>query len=464
MHPHLLFLLVYSAGLVALGAGIGSLVRGPRDFFVAGRALSPALLFATMLAANIGAGSTVGAASLGYREGLGAWWWNGSAGAGSLLLAWWIGPRIWREAKQREYLTVGDFIEAHYGRAARVLMASLLWAGTLVILAAQLIGVASILHTVAGAPRAAGAALGGLVIVSYFVAGGLLSSAWVNLAQLVVLLGGFVVATPMAVAAAGGLSTVMRPTTISSSSEWTQFGGTALPLLALLVPAFMVSPGLLQKVYGARDERTVRVGVAGNGVALMLFAVLPPLLGMVARVKHPGLASPDLALPMVLVHELPPAVGALALAAVFSAEVSSADAVLFMLATSLSQDLYRRFVRPEATDRQVLAVARSTALAAGLGGIALAVVIPTVIAALTVFYGLLTVLLFVPVLAALHVRRAGPPQALASMLAGTCVLVMVHLGTGGAGFWGWRPEVLGLWTAALAFGLVLAARWSVTRD
>ena len=37
---------------------------------------------------------------------------------------------------------------------------------------------------------------------------------------------------------------------------------------------------------------------------------------------------------------LPPAVGALALAAVFSAEISTADAVLFMLATSGSRDLY----------------------------------------------------------------------------------------------------------------------------
>ena len=51
--------------------------------------------------------------------------------------------------------------------------------------------------------------------------------------------------------------------------------------------------------------------------------------------------------------------GALGLAAVFSAEVSAADAVLFMLATSLSQDLYKRFVNPAATDRQVLTVARA---------------------------------------------------------------------------------------------------------
>jgi SSS family solute:Na+ symporter len=276
MKTHLVLLLAYSVGLVVLGAWVGRRVRGPRDFFVAGRALPAMLLFATMLAANIGAGSTVGAAGLGYRQGLSAWWWNGSAGIGSLLLALWIGPRIWQEAKRREYLTVGDFIEAHYGRSTRALTSALLWLGTLVILAAQLIGVASILHVVADVRRPVGAALGGVVMVSYFVAGGLLSSAWVNLAQLIVLLAGFLVATPLAVAAAGGTGAILdAPALPPDFFSFTGPDGSAVLLLALLGPAFMVSPGLLQKVFGAVDARAVRIGVAANAAALMCFGLLP---------------------------------------------------------------------------------------------------------------------------------------------------------------------------------------------
>ena len=72
----------WTIGLLALGLVIGRQVKGARDFFVAGRALGPGLLFSTLLAANIGAGSTVGATALGYRDGLAAWWWVGSAAAG----------------------------------------------------------------------------------------------------------------------------------------------------------------------------------------------------------------------------------------------------------------------------------------------------------------------------------------------------------------------------------------------
>ena len=118
----------------------------------------------------------------------------------------------------------------------------------------------------------------------------------------------------------------------------------------LLGPAFIVSPGLLQKIYGARDDRAVRLGVGLNALGLALYAGVPALMGIIARVQFPQLASAQLALPTLLMYGVPAAVGALGLAAVFSAELSAADAVLFMLTTSLSQDFYKRFVNPAADD------------------------------------------------------------------------------------------------------------------
>ena len=180
----------------------------------------------------------------------------------------------------------------------------------------------------------------------------------------------------------------------------------------------MISPGLLQKIYGARDDRAVRIGVATNGVLLLLFAFVPVILGMVARALHPDLPNHELALPTLLVRDLPPVVGALGLAAVFSTEVNTADAILFMLSTSLSQDLYRGYVKPEATDDEVLRVARMAAVAGGTLGVLLAVVSPSVIGALSIFYTLLGVCLFVPMIAGLYVRRAGAPEALAAIAGG----------------------------------------------
>ncbi len=460
MNVHLWLLIGYSVALVALGLWISRLVRSSADFFVAGRSLSAPLLFSTVLAANIGAGTTIGAAGVGYRDGISAWWWNGAAAIGSIGLALLVGPAIWRLASKHNLYTAGDYLELRYGRAVRGVITTLIWFGTLAILAGQLIGGAAILTVVAGVPRWAGIVVSAVVMTVYFMAGGLLASAWVNGVQLIVIFGGFAIAVPVALANAGGFAALTAapgvPPTFSdffysagARSGWT--------FLLLLGPAFVISPGLLQKAYGATSDRAIRVGVSAQAVAQGIFAFLPPLLGMVGRVTHPGLTDLNVVLPTVLIEQLPVALGALALAAVYSAEVSTCDAILFMLATSLSQDLYKRFVRPGASDADLLRVARAASVAGGVGGVLLALQLPTVIDALAIFYTLLGVSLFVPIVAGLYTRRPGTPEALGSILAGI----------GGALAMRWLPHppywwldsgMVGLAAAAAAFMLVFAVR------
>lgn len=459
MPVQLVLLAIFVLAQVAVGVVIGRRVRGTSDFFVAGRRLPALLVFATFLAANIGAGSTVGAASYGYRIGIAAWWWNASAGLGSLLLAAWAGPRLWRLAHDRGFLTFGDFLEWRYGRFMRGAAGLLIWCYSLAILAGQLLGASSILQVVVGFPRWVGAVVGAAIVLMYFVAGGLLSSAWVNVVQLAVKLTGFALATVLTYWMVGGWSAFESAPDVPAT--FTAFGGPDsfwLTTAMLLVPAFIVSPGLVQKAYGADSERAVRIGVAVNGIALMIFAICPAILGMAARLRHPDLASPDLALPTLLVADLPPFVGALTLAGVLAAEISSADAVLFMLSTSLSQDLYRRFVAPEATDARVLAVARGAAIAAGTAGAALALVIPTVVDALRTFYSAITVTLLVPVAAALITSRGTQAEGLTSLLSGLVVWVVLQFAYGSPGLLGVPAQTWGIVASALGFVAVLAAR------
>src|SRR5436190_22123352 len=111
MNVHLIVLVAYALGLMTIGMRLGRYVRGASDFCVAGRSLGPGLIFSSMLAANIGAGATVNAACLAYRDGLSAWWWIGSAGLASIVLAFWVGPRLWALAKEHNFYTTGDFLE-----------------------------------------------------------------------------------------------------------------------------------------------------------------------------------------------------------------------------------------------------------------------------------------------------------------------------------------------------------------
>jgi len=458
---HLTVLLVYAGLLMTLGLWVGRRVQSTSEFFVAGRRLGPGLIFATLLAANLGAGTTVNAAGLGYRDGLSAWWWVGSAGIGSIVLALWIGPRLRRLAAAHDLHTVGDFLEHRYGPQVRATIATLLWVGSVGLLAAQLIAMGFVLNAVTGLDRWVGSVIGGIVVTVYFTAGGLLTSVWVNVVQLGVMAVGFSVALPLIITSVGGLGPVVEATR-GIDGYWNpwQGGGSGWFYIAMLGPSFIVSPGILQRVYAARDDHAVRLGVGLNGVAMLLFAVVPALLGMIARSVSPDLSDQNLALPTLMLESLPPIVGALGLAAIFSAEVSSADAILFMLATSLSRDLYRRFVRPEASDAQVLRVARLAAVVGGTLGTVVAMFSDSIVDALRIFYTLLSVSLFVPVIVGLYVRRVRTPEAIASIGTGVTVAAVVQTTAGAGGVAGLDPAMLGLGAALAA----MLAAMVVTRN
>ena len=65
-------ILGYAVLLILIGWFVGRRVRSSSGFFVAGRRLGTGLLFTTLIAANIGAGSTVGVAAIAYKSGVSA--------------------------------------------------------------------------------------------------------------------------------------------------------------------------------------------------------------------------------------------------------------------------------------------------------------------------------------------------------------------------------------------------------
>ena len=451
MSIYALLLAAWCLAQVAIGIWISRRLRGSADFFVAGRNLSSSAIFATFLAANIGAGSTVAATGYAYTHGLAAWWWNGSAGLGTLVLAFWVGPRLWRTAQQHNLYTVGDYLAFRYNESLRGLTAFFIWLGSFWILSGQLIGAAAVLQVVFGWPPWFGGLVATGTVTIYFAAGGLLASSWVHRVQIVVIVTGFLLAAVLAVSAAGGWEAVAAANDGQMDFLRGRTPNMGWPLLLLLGPSFFLSPGLVQRAFAARDVRHLRRGIALSGLALMAFATLPVAIGMAAHAHLPPLDRAELALPEMLRHGVPAWVGAFALAAVFAAELSSADAVLFMLSTSGARDLYARYVRRNATDQQQLAAVRVIAVAAAVIGYVLIFVVGTVGGALQVFYSVMVVSLFVPILATLVLKRPSAKAAYASVVGGILALFLVAWLTGGNGY-GWAsPVFVALLVSVAAF-------------
>jgi Na+/proline symporter len=99
-----------------------------------------------------------------------------------------------------------------------------------------------------------------------------------------------------------------------------------------------------------------------------------------------------------------------------------------MISTSVSKDLFKRYLKPDASDDELLVVARIAAVVGGVLGVLLSIYLSTIVQAMTVFYSLLGVSLFAPVVGGLYSKRAGSPEALAAIAAGVVTLLVVRYG------------------------------------
>lgn len=421
----------YAIALILIGWFVGRKVKNSSGFFVAGRNLGSGLLFSTLIASNIGAGSTVGVAAIAYKSGVSAWWWIGSAGIGSMILAFCVGPKIWRIAYRYNLYTLGDYLDRRYSKIFRGLFSGMMAIGTLALFSGQLLGIAWILEVVAGIPKTSGVILGALVTTLYFAAGGLLSAAIVNIVELVVIFAGFLISLPFIYSYVGGwnglTAKIEMNLSIMAASRENYFSPDGIGMtvivgyLFMLIPAFFISPGLIGKIFGARDERTIRIGTAANGVVQLFFAIIPVIIGMAAFSAFPELPKADLALPVAMKEMMPFGIATLALAAIFAAEVSTADAVLYMLATSVSNDLYKTFINPLTTDETLLKISRGVTLASGAIGIIFALYLNSIISALTIFYSLMSVSLTAPLIFGLFTQRASNSGAIISSICGVAL-------------------------------------------
>jgi SSS family solute:Na+ symporter len=154
-------------------------------------------------------------------------------------------------------------------------------------------------------------------------------------------------------------------------------------------------------------------------------------------------------LPTAMKLLLPKWLGIWALASIFSAELSATDAILFMLSTSLSVDLYKTFLEPGIPEQKLLRVSRITSVAAGILGIVLAALLQSIIAAVSIFYGLIAVALFVPVIAGLYSRRVLSAAAITSIVSAVTVTVVIMRLTANRGVGFFSPQAIGIAIAAV---------------
>lgn len=267
---------------------------------------------------------------------------------------------------------------------------------------------------------------------------------YANLIEAAVKLIGFIVAVPLVLSFVGGFDglhakVIANMADTAKASAYFSFDGLGstviLGFFLMLMPSFFLSPALIGKVYSAKDKATVRISTCLCGIVMLLFSIIPVILGMAAYAIAPDLPQRDLALPYVMKECMPFWASALALAAIFSAEISAADAVLYMITTSFTKDLYKSFINPQVSDENLIKGGRLVTVLAGFIGLGLAIILPNVISALSIFYALMSVSITAPLLFGLFTKKSSATSAIVSAIIGVIVTVALQIFNNNHGIW-----------------------------
>ncbi|MFJ4685976.1 sodium:solute symporter [Streptomyces sp. NPDC088789] len=424
-----LVILVYLAGMLAMGWWGMRRARSKSEFLVAGRRLGPAMYSGTMAAIVLGGASTIGGVGLGYQYGLSGAWMVFTIGLGLLALSIFFSARI---ARLKVY-TVSEMLDLRYGGRAGVISGVVMWAYTLMLAVTSTIAYATIFDVIFDMNRTLAIVLGGSIVVAYSTLGGMWSITLTDMVQFVVkTIGVLLLLLPIAVVKAGGFAEMKAQLPTEYFDPLGIGGETIFTYVLIYTFGMLIGQDIWQRVFTARSDGTAKWGGTVAGTYCLAYALAGAVIGTAAKVMYPDLASPDDAFATIVKEELPMGVRGLVLAAALAAVMSTSSGALIACATVANNDIWSRLRglvaaggrQPDEAHDEVKGN-RVFILLMGIAVVLTAIVLNNVIEALTVAYNLLVGGLLVPILGGLLWKRGTVQGALAGVTVGGLSVVVL---------------------------------------
>ena len=433
----------FSALWVSLGYFLGRKSKELDDYMLAGRKVGLALGSATAMATWVTSNTTLVAPELAYR--LGIWGMLGySLGSVGLLLFAPMAARI-RTLMPNGY-TSGDFIRLRFGKTAwRIfLLVSLVYSfGWLVSLGAAG-GV--LIESLSGIPFAIGATTILTICVLYTLLGGLKAVIGTDYAQTIIIVTGVVIV--------GALTL----TVVDLEQVHTRIAETRPKLLDVLMPAsvmflfnnllFGVGEIFHSNVWWSRAFAFDRgVGFKAYLLAGVLWIPIPIAAGFIALSAPAlglGIPSADHVGPMVAAEVLGTGGAVLLFVVVFSAIASSLDSLLAATSDLVVEDLYRRHLRPSASNQELRRASAVVIVLLGALTWLICILDLATLAQILHLTGALVASTIWPIAAGLYWRKTNPVGAALGMLLGSTSGIVAYY-------------TIGFYTAALVGAAVSMA-------
>jgi solute:Na+ symporter, SSS family len=368
--------------------------KNAEDYFLASKSLPWWAVGTSLIAANISAEQFIGMSGSGFKLGLAIASYEWMAALTLIIVGKYFLPIF----IEKGLYTIPEFVEQRFSTNLKTILAVFWIALYVFVNLASVLYLGSLaLETIMGIPMMYGVMGLAAFAAAYSLYGGLSAVSWTDVIQVIFLTIGGLVTTYLALDAVSGgegfwagMITIMdaAPEKFAMILDKSNPEYISLPGIGVLVGGMWVAnlyywgfnQYIIQRTLAAKSLRESQKGIllaAGIKLILPIIVVIPGIaayvmihdpailsgLGEVAQSNMPSMDQADKAYPWLL-QFLPTGLKGLAFAALTAAIVSSLASMLNSTATIFTMDIYKPYIKPNATDRQTVSMGRISAVVA----------------------------------------------------------------------------------------------------
>lgn len=348
----LIVLIIYKVVLVMIGLWAQRRTHNNADFFIGGRTLGPVVASISYAASSASAWTILSLSAAAFTMGISTVWIFVGLIIGHGTSWLWLAPRLQRIAAEKNLVTVTDLLALEGSntvkRNIRLFAAAVVTFCFVFYVATQFMGAGKAFATTFDMSLSGSIMLGGGIVLIYTLLGGFWAVSLTDTLQGMLMLLAAIILPALALYEVGGFSGLWSGLQVISTPEQLSLTG---PNAGLMAAGFVMGtlamglgtfgqPHLLTRFMAIRDAAAVKTA---QKLAIFWFIIVlgnMVILGLCGKILvESPLADPEQLFFVLTESLLPTVLGAILLAAVLSAIMSTADSQLLVSASAIAHDV-----------------------------------------------------------------------------------------------------------------------------
>ncbi|MBB6447824.1 sodium/pantothenate symporter [Bacillus benzoevorans] len=420
-----------------------------QEYFLGGRELGGFVLAMTMIATYGSASSFIGGPGVAYTKGLGWVLLSMAQLPAGYFVLMALGKKFAIIAKKNNYVTIIDFLKERYQSNAIVLLSAL----SIIIflfssMTAQWVGGARLIESLTGMSYTVSLFIFAVSVLVYVIIGGFRAVALSDTVQGMIMLIGTIVLLIGTIVAGGGMTNIMSELAADNPNFLSPFGAER-DLSPLYVSSFWILvgvgvvglPQIAVRAMSYKDAKAMHLAIIIGTIVIGTIMFGMHLIGVLARAVLPGIEIGDKVMPLLTMEVLPSFFAGLVLAAPMAAIMSTVNALLILVSSTIVKDVYLNFIKHDASEAHIKRTSLMVTTIIGLAVVFFALNPPDLLVWLNLFsFGGLESVFIWPIIFGLYWSKGNKYGAIISMVVGMSSYIL---------FDRFYPNAFGLHTVVL---------------